>query len=86
MKCTCLCGLRYEKFRTGLTYREVCSMLWSGSDDPKTWRYRRRHTVLGLWHQLKKGMWSQHVEECQYYHNALRARRKERHDAGVVPF
>jgi hypothetical protein len=53
----------YDKFRTGLTYDDVLSMLWSEEPDPKKWRYRRRGTVLGLWHQLKKEMYEQALKE-----------------------
>lgn len=60
------CGLQYDAFRTGLTFRDVFALLWSGSDDPKTWRYKRRHTVLGLWHQIKLEMWNEHKRECAW--------------------
>lgn len=50
-------GPGYDRFRTGLSYSDVLSMLWSNSEDSKDWKYKRRGTVLGLWHQLKKGMW-----------------------------
>lgn len=49
----------YDKFRTGLTYRDVLSMLYSADPDPKTWRYKTRGVVLGLWHQLKQEMWDE---------------------------
>lgn len=39
----------YDRFRTGLNYRAVRAMVPAG-------RYRRRGTVLGLWHQLKLEM------------------------------
>lgn len=51
----------YDKFRTGLTYQDVWSMLMSDDPDPKTWRHKRRGTVLGMWHQLKKEMYEQAV-------------------------
>ena len=35
------CGLRYDHFKTGLTYRDVHEMMWDGSDDPADWRYKR---------------------------------------------
>lgn len=37
-------------------------MLWSPSDNPKDWRYKRRRTVLGFWHQLKKEMYEQYLD------------------------
>jgi hypothetical protein len=52
----------YDEFRTGLTFAEVRRMLWVGSDDPRDWRYKRRHTVLGFWHQLKLQLWAQYRE------------------------
>jgi hypothetical protein len=52
----------YEEFRTGLTFRTVRQLLWSSSDDPTTWRYRRRRTVLGFWHQLKQQLYAQMME------------------------
>lgn len=58
------CGMHYDAFRTGLTYNDVFLMLWSYSEDPSTWKYKRRHTVLGLWHSIKQDMFRQHVAEC----------------------
>ena len=58
------CGLRYDRFKTGLKYRDVHEMMRDGSDDPADWRYKRKHTVLGLWHQIKQERWQQHVDEC----------------------
>lgn len=51
----------YEKFRTGLTYRAVADMLWSGSPDPADWKYRRRGTVLGKWHQIKQEYYAEYL-------------------------
>ena len=48
----------YDKFRTGLTYRAVYRMLFGR-------KYRRRRTVLGYWHQLKKEMYARYQEEFQ---------------------
>ena len=59
-----LCGTRYTDLRTGLMFAEVKQMLWVDSDDTKLWRYRRRHTVLGLWHALKLDMWEEHLDYC----------------------
>lgn len=42
----------YDKFRTGLRYYDVYQMA-AGR------KYRRRGTVLGLWHQLKLEMFYQ---------------------------
>lgn len=54
--------LTYDEFRTGLTFREVRRMLWVNNDDPATWRYKRRRTVLGFWHQLKLQLWNQYLD------------------------
>lgn len=59
------CGTTYGRFRTGFRYRDVLLMLWDWKDDDRSqWRYKRRGTVLGTFHQLKKELWSRHVEEC----------------------
>jgi len=34
-------------------------MMKDNSDDPKDWRYKRRRTVLGFWHQLKRDMYEE---------------------------
>ena len=60
-----VCGAKYSELRTGETFDSIKAMLWSGSDDPKTWRYKRRNTVLGLWHQLKQELWHAHLEMCE---------------------
>lgn len=67
------CGAQYHRFRTGLTYRAVYEMLWSYNDeDTSTWKYKRRHTILGYWHMLKKQMWDEHLYVCeQSAHYAL---------------
>jgi len=48
----------YDQFRTGLTYRDVYHMLWDR-------KWKRRHTVLGFWHQLKQQLYAAYVEETQ---------------------
>jgi hypothetical protein len=37
-------------------------MLWVNNDDRSTWRYKRRRTVLGFWHQLKLQLWAQYLD------------------------
>lgn len=59
------CGLVYNDMRTGLTYSCIYSMLWSANEDPSTWRYKRRHTVLGLWHSIKRDQWHEHLHWCE---------------------
>jgi hypothetical protein len=55
----------YEEFRTGLTFGAVRQMLWVHNDDPKTWRYKRRRTVLGFWHQLKQQLYAQLLDRIE---------------------
>jgi hypothetical protein len=33
----------YNDFRTGFTFKDIYSMLWSNSDDPKTWHKANAH-------------------------------------------
>lgn len=58
------CGFQYKNLRTGHSYQEVYVLLWVPNPDPRTWKYKRRHTVLGKWHQLKMELWAEHVEGC----------------------
>jgi len=51
----------YDEFRTGLTFSDVQSMLWSESEDSADWRYKRRGTVLGLWHSIKQDLYNEAV-------------------------
>lgn len=60
-----LCGQTYGELKTGLTFSDVRGMLWSGNPDPSTWKNKGRHTVLGLWHQIKVSMWKEHQEMCE---------------------
>jgi hypothetical protein len=46
----------YDKFKTGLTYQDVYCMMMDESEDREDWKYKRRGTVLGRWHQIKKEM------------------------------
>lgn len=62
-----VCGLTYAELRTGLTYADVYALLWSASDDRRTWRYKRRNTILGKWHEIKQELWAQHLDECYFY-------------------
>lgn len=59
------CDMDYDKFRgEKYTYAEVRMLLWVGDSDYSTWKYKRRHTVLGLWHSLKMIDWSEHIYMC----------------------
>ena len=40
-------------------------MFWTDSEDSNQWRYKRRHTILGKWHQIKKEMWQEHLYMCK---------------------
>jgi hypothetical protein len=50
---------RYDRFTTGLTFREVKRMMFDNHQDRSRWRYKRRHTVLGAWHAIKLSMWEE---------------------------
>lgn len=45
-------------------FAEVSASLWTDSEDPKDWRYRRRGTVLGMMHAHKKELWEYYTENC----------------------
>jgi hypothetical protein len=60
-----ICGLEYKDLRTKLTFKKVYSMFWTDSEDSNQWRYKRRHTILGKWHQIKKEMWQEHLHMCK---------------------
>lgn len=55
----------YADFRTGLDFATVRQMLWVDSDDPKRWKYKRRGTVLGFWHQLKQQLYAQALDQFE---------------------
>jgi len=55
----------YSDFRTGLDFATVRQMLWVHNDDPKTWRYKRRRTVLGFWRQLKQQLYAQLLDQAE---------------------
>lgn len=63
----CECGLTYEEFRTGLSYAAVYSTLWVDNPETSMWRYKRRHTVLGVWKAIKRLMWRDHVYLCEQW-------------------
>ena len=69
----------YDSFRTGLTFTDVRAMLLDESEDRADWRYKRRGTVLGLWHQLKMEMYERAVDAgYREEHNSKGARRCRR--------
>jgi hypothetical protein len=50
--------LSYEKFRTGLSYREVYHMIYGR-------RWKRRRGVLGFWHEVKLRMYDEYLSELE---------------------
>lgn len=52
----------YDRFRTGLTYQDVFDLLKDNEENSSKWRYKRRRTVLGFWHQLKKEMYERAID------------------------
>jgi len=71
------CSMDYDDFRTGFCYADIYSMFWSYDDDPKTWRNKRRGSVLGKWRELKLKMWAEHLETCrQTAPGCIRAEQK----------
>jgi len=58
------CGISYKRFSTGLDYQAVYDMMCVPSDDPKDWRCKSRHGVLGFWREIKQGDWRRHMSEC----------------------
>ena len=52
----------YDTFRSGLSYQQVFEMLKDSHEDPKLWRFKRRGTVLGAWHQIKLELYHRAVE------------------------
>lgn len=65
------CGLAYQDFRTGLTFQDVKSMFWVNDPDSATWKYKRRNTVLGKWHQIKQELWARHLDGCAKDHEEV---------------
>lgn len=58
------CGMEYKDLKTGLDFQAVKDMLWIQDSNPEYWRYRRRGSVLGLWYEIKRGMWADHLAMC----------------------
>ncbi len=59
------CGLVYAQFRTGFTFQDIVDMFWVTTNDSTQWKYKRRHAILGRWHQIKLEMWDQHLSGCE---------------------
>ena len=58
------CDITYKNLKTGFSYQEVHDLMLDEREDPATWKYKRRNTVLGLWFQIKQEMWKRHKTEC----------------------
>jgi hypothetical protein len=52
----------YDAFRTGLTFASVKRLMFDNRDDRSKWKYKRRGTVLGAWHELKLQLYYQSVD------------------------
>ena len=63
-----VCSLMYGDLRTGMDFAGVQQMLWVGSDDRTLWKHKGRHTVLGLWRQIKIDLWTRHLKDCREHH------------------
>lgn len=68
------CGMKYVDFRcqTFTSFQEVKDSLWRSSDNPDDWRYKRKGTVLGLWHMTKKHEWEEHIRNCELQRNEIK--------------
>jgi len=75
-----VCGLTYERFRTGLRFADIVNMLWVDDQDSTRWRQKRRHSVLGFWRETKLRMWDEHVALCK----AARDNPVELHEMGPI--
>lgn len=66
------CGITYKKFRCSIsTFAEIKTEMYRPVKDTSKWRYKRRNSVLGYWHQLKKTEWQYHLEQCGYIHDII---------------
>lgn len=55
----------YDSFRTGLTFGAVKRLMFDAHErhtEETPWRYKRRGTVLGLWHDLKLQLYYQAID------------------------
>lgn len=56
----------YDAFRTGLTFVEIWEMLKIEQREGKR-RHITRHTILGKWHEIKKRMYKEAIEQYERY-------------------
>ena len=61
------CGLRYDDFTTGMSFKEVRNLIitigWCTKKNKI--KHGRRNGVLGFWHETKMQMWSVHEGDCR---------------------
>jgi hypothetical protein len=50
--------LSYKEFKTGYTYLDIYHMIYNR-------KYKRRHGVLGFWHELKQKMYKEYLYQIQ---------------------
>lgn len=60
------CGTTYALFRLEAprTFREARALMFTS--DPPPWRQKRRRSVLGFWHELKRMAWQYHLDQCAW--------------------
>jgi len=58
------CGMRYTNMKTGLDFGTVQDMLFVDTNDRDFWRQKGRSSVLGLWYEIKRSMWLDHLQMC----------------------
>jgi len=56
------CGLEYDDFKTGESFATIKESMYVADADPSKWKYKRRHGVLGRWHDLKQELWRSHID------------------------
>lgn len=62
----CVCGLAYDAFRAGLSFKQARRDIISiGTKKDGSLKYGRRHGVLGYMHEQKLLAWDQHVALCE---------------------
>lgn len=84
---TCpFCGLKYDDFKTGLTYDDVYSMMWIDDEDYSRWRYKRRHSVLGFWHEYKRSLWAEHLHFCELENESKKKAPKSKKSESKKPY
>ena len=62
--CARRCAYTDFKVFTPNCFREARQELWTNSDNPADWKYKRRSTVLGYMHGVKLKAWIHHIMTC----------------------